>query len=75
MENVKLNSDRWVELTGFTILDPDGWDRSNFNESWAEEITFDEFYKRSTISTTMNRPRMDYDELKAMVFDKFLQKR
>ncbi len=73
MENIKFNSDKWTKLTGIVVLDPDGWDRKNFDVSWAEEITFDEYCDRASRSTTMNRPRMDYDELKAMVFDKILQ--
>ena len=34
------------------ILDPDGWDRNNFDYSWFEEkITWKEFIKRSLISS------------------------
>jgi hypothetical protein len=33
------------------IIDPDGWDRENFEESWNEKITFDEFADRLSIST------------------------
>lgn len=37
---------------GIRILDPDGWDRKNFNYSWYKElITKEEFYNRRTLST------------------------
>lgn len=35
----------------FTVLDPDGWDRKNFDESWSEPITFQEFLNRCWYST------------------------
>ena len=34
-----------------TIIDPDGWDRKNFEKSINEEITLQEFIKRITFST------------------------
>lgn len=34
------------------VLDPDGWDRKNFQHSWYEEkITKQEFLKRTSTST------------------------
>lgn len=39
-----------------TIMDPDGWDRQNFEESWNEEITKEEFDKRLLQSTVIMRP-------------------
>ncbi len=47
----------WNRLLPFTrkqfhILDPDGWDRSNWGYSWfEEEITLEEFVRRLGIST------------------------
>lgn len=35
----------------FVVYDPDGWDRKNFEESWAEPITFHEFINRAWHST------------------------
>jgi hypothetical protein len=36
------------------VLDPDGWDRKNFQFSWYEEkITLDEYNKRLFSSTAM----------------------
>lgn len=47
----KKTSSEWVELTGITVLDPDGWDRTNITESWLEPITIDEFKSRAGRST------------------------
>jgi hypothetical protein len=47
----KLSSDEWVNLLDLVIADPDGWDRTNFRESWAEPITIDEFKSRASRST------------------------
>lgn len=56
---MKKNSDYWLkqyeqdEPSFAGLLDPDGWDRSNFNESWNELITYKEFRKRMMYSTVM----------------------
>lgn len=50
----KRTPDEWLatpDYTGIVVLDPDGWDRSNFEESWAEAITRDEFESRIGTST------------------------
>ena len=48
--NVSLrNADEWLEYFGIDkddILDPDGWDRKNWEVSWNEEITQKEFSRR-----------------------------
>ena len=44
----------WEDLLGVHVLDPDGWDRKNFWESWAEPITEAEFRKRLAVSTVSN---------------------
>lgn len=36
---------------GVRVLDPDGWDRSNLAQSWAEPITRLEFDNRLSVST------------------------
>lgn len=41
----------WADLTGVVVLDPDGWDRSNYVASWAEPITLAEFRSRVNMST------------------------
>ena len=65
MENEKLNSHDWALMynygfyTGNTndykliIMDPDGWDRSNLEESMNEIITRNEFLSRVFKSTSM----------------------
>jgi hypothetical protein len=53
---IKKSPDAWLqepEFKGMFIMDPDGWDRSNYAASWAEEITRDEFLSRAACSTTM----------------------
>lgn len=54
MPELKLTPDEWLkkdEYYGLVILDPDGWDRSNFEASWKEPITKDEFDRRWGEST------------------------
>jgi len=51
-KNVLKNSKEWrKEFKELTILDPDGWDRKNFEESWNEPITLEEFKRRVMLST------------------------
>lgn len=45
-------SAQWSERLELEILDPDGWDRQNFEASWTEEISKAEFWKRAARSTT-----------------------
>jgi len=53
MENeVKKTSKEWSKDCDYTILDPDGWDRNNFEFSWFKEmITLQEFMQRVMRST------------------------
>ena len=49
---IKKTSAEWIKEVGYEVLDPDGWDRSNFEYSfYKEEITFEEFQKRLFMST------------------------
>lgn len=53
-------SDEWLatdEFAGVQVMDPDGWDRQNFQESWAEKITHDEFMRRLCRSTVLEDRR------------------
>ena len=47
--------ERWANLCGIEILDPDGWrepyNRIHGHKEWTDRITFHEFYLRSVIST------------------------
>lgn len=46
--------DEW----GFTILDPDGWDRQNYDYSFKQEkITLKEFVNRVFFSTTQSEKK------------------
>jgi hypothetical protein len=46
------NSSEWAKILDVTIMDADGWDRRNFDESWAEKITREEFESRAGRSTS-----------------------
>ena len=49
----KRTPEEWSDLVGVLILDPDGWDRMNFEESWSTPITRDDFNRRAAESTLM----------------------
>jgi hypothetical protein len=56
MNKIKLVSAEWLRQIpakyNLRIIDPDGWDRENFQYSFNEErITFDTFMDRVSIST------------------------
>ena len=46
-------SQEWQDIIKdfIVVLDPDGWDRKNFDKSWQEKISYDEFMSRLSIST------------------------
>lgn len=46
-----FDSATWVKVLDVTVMDADGWDRSNFEASWAEKITRAEFDRRLASST------------------------
>ncbi len=46
------DSDEWCDLMGLKVIDPDGWDRGNFEKSWSEKTSFDEFMRRYNESTS-----------------------
>jgi hypothetical protein len=52
---MKKTSAEWqVEFPNPQVLDPDGWDRKNYQYSWFEEkITKEEYDKRVMESTCM----------------------
>jgi hypothetical protein len=63
MEETKKTSKEWYELvqakTGLVIMDPDGWDRKNYDYSFNEElITKLEFDWRLSMSTIRCTPEM-----------------
>ena len=52
---MKKTSEEWLkDYKRVMILDPDGWDRTNWKYSWEqEEITKEEFERRLITSTIM----------------------
>ena len=53
---MKLNSYDWLSRPKYThmiVMDPDGWDRMNYEESMKEELTEEEFLKRLNSSSVM----------------------
>ena len=52
---IKMSSEFWhtfyIAKYGVLVLDPDGWDRKNYNKSWREKITYEEFKQRLMRST------------------------
>ena len=40
MDNILKSSEEWLkEYPGLIIMDPDGWNRASFVQSWTELIT------------------------------------
>ena len=51
---MKKTSEEWLKESDYDILDPDGWDRKNYDFSFRQElITEDEFWNRLVRSTVM----------------------
>lgn len=53
---MKKSSEDWYRMlkdinNDILLLDADGWDRKNFEESWSELITLEEFERRFSRST------------------------
>lgn len=57
MEREKKTSQDWqLQYPKPKVLDPDGWDRTNFQYSWYEElITYEEYRKRLMCSTVIGK--------------------
>ena len=56
-------SKEWNELlckpNEFQILDPDGWDRSNWEFSWNEELITKEEFKMRVMNSTVAAKNMN----------------
>lgn len=53
-EAVKKSSEEWSKFhPEWNVIDPDGWDRTNLESSWAELITESEYMRRVYQSTCM----------------------
>jgi hypothetical protein len=62
VEPERRASSDWLEDCEFIIHDPDGWDRAgDFDKSWSELITWDEFMRRAAGSTTSPKRRVRPD--------------
>lgn len=55
MSEIKKSSQQWQSLYPYPkVLDPDGWDRKNYDYSWNEElITLEEYKNRCNRSTCL----------------------
>lgn len=62
-KEILKSSEDWQKLyPEIKVLDPDGWDRKNFENSWNELISFKEYNNRimySTCKGIMNHPLID----------------
>lgn len=58
----KRTPTEWCERTGIVIMDPDGWDRKNFEVDYAISLTRDEFLGKAFLSTCLKWPHPLNDE-------------
>lgn len=57
VQHIKLPSSEWQRLIPDPfVMDPDGWDRKNFEASWNERITREEYERRVIYSTCQFGP-------------------
>jgi alpha-amylase/alpha-mannosidase (GH57 family) len=64
-EDLKTSEEWQSKYPHVKILDPDGWDRKNYQYSWYEElITREEFEKRMMMSTCMGINPEQFDPTK-----------
>ena len=47
----KLSSTMWSNLLDILVMDPDGWDRKNFDVDWNKKITLKMFLSKASEST------------------------
>jgi hypothetical protein len=57
MSKLLLTSEAWQLIYPYPkVLDPDGWDRQNYQYSWNEErITYEEYFNRISKSTVIGK--------------------
>ncbi len=57
MSKPLLTSEVWQLIYPYPkVLDPDGWDRQNYQYSWYEErITYEEYFNRISKSTVIGK--------------------
>jgi len=62
--------DEWLkepQYQGITVLDPDGWDRTDFETSWREPIDEAEFRRRLFASTLMTDDSANRTKINAWI--------
>lgn len=57
MDAEKKSSRDWMDEMKIVVMDPDGWNRQDFDNSWNEMITREEFMNRVMKSTVMLTPQ------------------
>ena len=58
-KEIKKTSAEWIKEVGYEVLDPDGWDRTNFDYSWnKEKIPMAEFNRRLSMSTVRRKLKL-----------------
>lgn len=55
--------DEWCVILGYEIMDPDGWDRTDFTASWSERLTLEEFERRARASTHLRTDPRPLEQL------------
>jgi hypothetical protein len=67
--DARMRPEDWLKTCEFSdttqILDPDGWDRSNFQEDWNTKITLEEMSQKIGLSTCMTQTSKYCNECKA----------
>lgn len=62
VEGMVMCADHWLkydsEWVNTIMIDPDGWDRTGLENSWAELITRDEMVKRMWVSTSLTNKKV-----------------
>lgn len=55
LDDEKKTPEEWLntEFSYLEILDPDGWDRKNFEEDWKRPLTVAEFQQKVMASTVI----------------------
>lgn len=55
---IKFTPSTWQRILGFSVLDPDGWDRraNKFDMDWQEPLSFDQFMDKADQSTCSMYP-------------------
>ena len=67
---IKFTPRLWQRILGFTVMDPDGWDRKgDFATDWERPLTFTEFMDKADESTCSRHPKREI--LRQMVLRRF----